>query len=332
MRFLFINRTTLPSLIRQLFSLAREKKPSIIFIDEIDALCGSRDSGNSDGTNEDTARMKTELLVQMDGVGNDNSGVLLLAATNLPWILDPAVRRRFQKRIHLPLPDEKARNQLFKIHAGDLARALNEHDFLELARRTDGLSGSDIANAVQDALMVPIKTVHSARHFKKVSMACQIRHRDGRHELILTIDSVGGLGVVYTMRRPRTWGDDYDMEGCSPETAKRTGTGRVGLLQSPTKNEALRRSPRDQQVSRMVSAVRSGRGLEYSKWLYSLPYSSSSPSCRLALAATTEEGIDFGRRLRVRLRDSPKLRFSWELLRHIQNGQDLLLQAPERHI
>jgi vacuolar protein-sorting-associated protein 4 len=158
-----------PRLMRQLFILAREKKPSIIFIDEIDALCGKRDSGSANA--EDTARLKTEFLVQMDGLGNNNDGVFVLAATNLPWSLDPAVRRRFQKRIHVPLPDEEARKELFKVHLGDMAPSLsgNEHAFQQLAQMTKGFSGSDIANLVQDALMMPIRKVHSATHFRRVS-------------------------------------------------------------------------------------------------------------------------------------------------------------------
>ena len=156
-------------LVRGLFKLAREKKPSIIFIDEIDALCGNRDNAGPGG-NEDTARVKTEFLVQMDGVGNDNAGVLILAATNLPWTLDPAVRRRFQKRIHIPLPDEEARKQLFRINFGDHGVEFTERDFGEMAKRTDGSSGSDIANTVQDALMMPVKKVHAATHFKKACL------------------------------------------------------------------------------------------------------------------------------------------------------------------
>jgi vacuolar protein-sorting-associated protein 4 len=154
-------------LVRQLFELAREKKPAIIFIDEIDALCSNRESGPGGG-NEHTARMKTEFLVQMDGVGKDNSGVLILAATNLPWALDPAVRRRFQKRIHIPLPDLEARKQLFKIHLGSLGENCSEKDFDELAHRSEGFSASDVANAIQDGLMVPIKKVHMATHFRRV--------------------------------------------------------------------------------------------------------------------------------------------------------------------
>jgi vacuolar protein-sorting-associated protein 4 len=145
--------------------MARENKPSIIFIDEIDALCGNRDSADS---NEHTARMKTELMVQMDGVGNDNTDVLLLAATNLPWTLDPAMRRRFQRRIHIALPNKEARRQMFKIHVGDTPCGLTEKDYIELARKTVGLSGSDISNAVQDALMQPVKKISSSKYWQKV--------------------------------------------------------------------------------------------------------------------------------------------------------------------
>jgi vacuolar protein-sorting-associated protein 4 len=91
--------------VKQLFKLARENKPAIIFIDEIDSLCGSR----SEGENETSRRIKTEFLVQMQGVGNDNDGILVLGASNVPWELDPAIRRRFEKRIYIPLPDPVAR-------------------------------------------------------------------------------------------------------------------------------------------------------------------------------------------------------------------------------
>src|SRR5436190_6002349 len=105
----------------------------------------------------------------MDGVGNDNEGVLLLGATNLPWTLDPAVRRRFQRKIHIPLPNEKARRQLFKISAEKMELTLRKADYIELASITDGCSGSDISNALQDALDIPIKMVQSANYYRQVS-------------------------------------------------------------------------------------------------------------------------------------------------------------------
>ena len=97
-------------LIKQLFKMARDKKPSIIFIDEVDSLCGSR----SEGENDSSRRIKTEFLVQMQGVGNSMDGVLVLGATNVPWELDNAIRRRFQKRIYISLPEHEARTGIFR--------------------------------------------------------------------------------------------------------------------------------------------------------------------------------------------------------------------------
>lgn len=112
-------------LVKQLFKMAREKKPAIIFIDEVDSLCGSR----SEGENETSRRIKTEFLVQMQGVGNDNDGILVLGATNVPWELDPAIRRRFERRIYIPLPEIQARTGQFKIRLGHTPHSLTEEDF-----------------------------------------------------------------------------------------------------------------------------------------------------------------------------------------------------------
>jgi len=151
-------------LVKQLFQMAREQKPAIIFIDEIDALCGARGEGDS----EASRRIKTELLVQMNGVGNDMDGVLILGATNIPWQLDSAIRRRFEKRIHIPLPDVNARAAMFPIHIGTTPNTLTTKDYRMLADKTDGFSGSDIETLVRDALFQPIRKVQMATHFKNV--------------------------------------------------------------------------------------------------------------------------------------------------------------------
>ncbi|SMN19836.1 similar to Saccharomyces cerevisiae YPR173C VPS4 AAA-ATPase involved in multivesicular body (MVB) protein sorting [Maudiozyma saulgeensis] len=152
-------------LVKQLFAMARENKPSIIFIDEVDALTGQRGEGES----EASRRIKTELLVQMNGVGNDSQGVLVLGATNIPWQLDSAIRRRFEKRIYIPLPDVAARTKMFEINVGDTPCTLTKEDYRSLGQMTDGYSGSDIAVAVKDALMQPIRKIQGATHFKNVS-------------------------------------------------------------------------------------------------------------------------------------------------------------------
>jgi len=152
-------------LVRSLFEMARESKPSIIFIDEIDSLCGSR----SDSESESARRIKTEFLVQMNGVGNDQDGVLVLAATNIPWTLDSAIRRRFEKRIYIPLPEAQARANMFKIHLGNTPHQLSPDQLKQLGEKTEGYSGSDISIIVRDAMMQPVRQVQTATHFKKVS-------------------------------------------------------------------------------------------------------------------------------------------------------------------
>jgi len=151
-------------LVKTLFELARKNAPAIIFIDEIDSLCGSR----SDGENESSRRIKTEFLVQMQGVGRDTSGILVLGATNTPWDLDPAIRRRFEKRVYIPLPDPRARHVMFKQSIGTTKHDLTEEQFIQLANETEGFSGSDISVLVRDALYEPVRIAQIATHFKKV--------------------------------------------------------------------------------------------------------------------------------------------------------------------
>ncbi|CAI6338483.1 unnamed protein product [Periconia digitata] len=152
-------------LVKQLFGMARENKPSIIFIDEIDALCGPRGEGES----EASRRIKTELLVQMDGVGKDSRGVLVLGATNIPWQLDMAIRRRFQRRVHISLPDFPARMKMFELAVGNTPCELSQPDYKKLAELSEGYSGSDISIAVQDALMQPVRLIQTATHYKPVT-------------------------------------------------------------------------------------------------------------------------------------------------------------------
>lgn len=151
---------------KQLFNLARENRPSIIFIDEIDALCGPRGEGES----EASRRIKTELLVQMDGVGRDSKGVLILGATNIPWQLDAAIRRRFQRRVHISLPDFPARCKMFELAVGGTPCHMSAEDYKSLGKYSEGYSGSDISIAVQDALMQPVRKIQTATHYKKVQV------------------------------------------------------------------------------------------------------------------------------------------------------------------
>jgi vacuolar protein-sorting-associated protein 4 len=150
-------------LVRELFKMACDNKPAIIFIDEIDAICGQRSEGEHDATTS----MKTEFLTCMNDI-MDQDGVLVLAATNRPFDLDPAVRRRFEKRIYIPLPNHQARLRLLQIHLGEEARSLSKDDIEMLVARTDGFSGSDISNLCRDALMQPVRECLRAKHWKRV--------------------------------------------------------------------------------------------------------------------------------------------------------------------
>jgi vacuolar protein-sorting-associated protein 4 len=154
-------------LVKQLFVMARQHDHAIIFIDEVDSLVSTRTEGEHDSMK----RLKTEFLIQMQGVGNGSDGLLVLAATNLPWALDPAIRRRFQKRIYIPLPDVHARLQMFVHGIRGANTSLTTPDLQLLAQRTENYSGSDISVVCREALMDPIRVSQNATHFRRAPTA-----------------------------------------------------------------------------------------------------------------------------------------------------------------
>ncbi|CAL4962047.1 unnamed protein product [Urochloa decumbens] len=143
-------------MVRCLFDLARAYAPSTIFIDEIDSLCTSR---GASGEHESSRRVKSELLVQIDGVNNSSTTedgqpkiVMVLAATNFPWDIDEALRRRLEKRIYIPLPDFESRKALININLRTVQIAADVN-IDEVARKTEGYSGDDLTNVCRDASM-----------------------------------------------------------------------------------------------------------------------------------------------------------------------------------
>lgn len=152
-------------LVKTLFTMARDQKPSIVFIDEIDSICSARGENES----ESGRRIKTEFLVQMDGVSADNEGVLVLAATNIPWTLDSGIRRRFEKRIYIPLPEAAERSGMFQSKLGNMQHSLTAKDFSALGAHSEGYSGADITIVVKDAVMAPVWKVQTATHFKRIT-------------------------------------------------------------------------------------------------------------------------------------------------------------------
>jgi len=143
-------------LVRVLFELARYHAPSTIFIDEMDSIMGKR---SATGEHEGSRRMKTELLIQMDGLAKSDDLVFVLAASNLPWQLDSAVLRRLEKRILVPLPTEQGRKEMI-IKNLDATRASNLN-YDRLAQKTQGYSGADIVLMCKEAAMRPVRRLMS---------------------------------------------------------------------------------------------------------------------------------------------------------------------------
>ncbi|XP_022715543.1 katanin p60 ATPase-containing subunit A-like 2 isoform X2 [Durio zibethinus] len=141
-------------LIKVLFDLARHHAPSTIFLDEIDAIISQRGEGRSE--HEASRRLKTELLIQMDGLTQSDELVFVLAATNLPWELDAAMLRRLEKRILVPLPEPEARRAIFEeLLAEQHGEEALPYDIL--VERSEGYSGSDIRLVCKEAAMQPLR-------------------------------------------------------------------------------------------------------------------------------------------------------------------------------
>ena len=142
-------------LMRTLFALANERSPSVVFFDEIDSLLGKR-GGNE---HEASRRMKTEFLVQVDGVAADNTSVTIMAATNRPFDLDEAALRRMPKRILIPLPDEEARRALIEYNLKKVKNEASEVEITEVITETEGYSCADLSSLVKEAAMMPVREI-----------------------------------------------------------------------------------------------------------------------------------------------------------------------------
>ncbi len=157
-------------LVKELFDAAREKMPSLVFIDEVDSIATERSAGEHDALR----RVKTQLMQAMDGVTSKaEDRIVVLGATNIPWDIDAAFRRRFEKRIYVPLPDLEARQAIFKIHTKGVEHA-PEVNFEELAMLSEGYSGADIALICREAIMMPVRELDAAGALSDTSV--QVRH------------------------------------------------------------------------------------------------------------------------------------------------------------
>jgi katanin p60 ATPase-containing subunit A1 len=145
-------------IVHALFKVARDRAPSIIFLDEVDAVASERKSDDSE--HEGSRRLKSELLAQLDGIVGDDyevgKEVLVLATTNRPWDLDEAFRRRLEKRIYVPLPDAKGRHRLLELCVRGLQLAADVR-LEDMAERLEGYSGADMHTLCRGWAMLPMR-------------------------------------------------------------------------------------------------------------------------------------------------------------------------------
>ncbi|KAI9031380.1 P-loop containing nucleoside triphosphate hydrolase protein [Hyaloraphidium curvatum] len=143
-------------MVKCLFAVARVRQPAVIFVDELDSLLSSR----TEGENDSARRMKTEFLIQFDGCATSESDrVLVIGATNRPGELDDAARRRFRKKLYIPLPNKEARKRLLKNLLLKVPNNLTEQEIDTVCDRTEGYSGSDLDQTVREAALGPIRNM-----------------------------------------------------------------------------------------------------------------------------------------------------------------------------
>lgn len=219
--------------VRDLFEQAKSKAPSIVFIDEIDAIGGSRTSLNVGHANDEREQTLNQLLAEMDGFAT-NQGVVIMAATNRPEVLDKALLRpgRFDRQIQVPLPTESGRLEILEIHAKGVAFD-TDVDLARLAQITSGFSGADLSNIVNEAALLAVRqgnTTVSMADFdlaiervvaglqRKMPLQVEVRRKVAYHEgghalvaqLLPTTDQVHKVSIIptakgalgYTMQMP----------------------------------------------------------------------------------------------------------------------------------
>ncbi|XP_065078175.1 katanin p60 ATPase-containing subunit A1 isoform X3 [Ochlerotatus camptorhynchus] len=196
-------------LVRLLFEMARFYAPSTIFIDEIDSLCACR---GSDSEHEASRRFKAELLIQMDGLNaaNDEKIIMVLAATNHPWDIDEAFRRRFEKRVYIGLPNDNTRKALLEL----CLKGVNMSPDLDTETIGDqlrGYTGSDIANVCRDAAMMAMRrhinglTPSEIKMIRREEVDLPVTAQDFQDAMAKTRKSVSANDVT----RYETWMDEY---------------------------------------------------------------------------------------------------------------------------
>ncbi|EJS41363.1 yta6p [Saccharomyces arboricola H-6] len=203
-------------LIRALFYMAKKLSPSIIFIDEIDSMLTAR----SDNENESSRRIKTELLIQWSSLSNAtaqsegqnnvlDSRVLVLGATNLPWAIDDAARRRFSRRLYIPLPDYETRLYHLKRLMAKQKNNLEDLDYELITKMTDGFSGSDLTSLAKEAAMEPIRDLGDKLMFVDFDKIRGIEIKDFQNSLITIKKSVS----PESLQKYEDWSTEFGSTG-----------------------------------------------------------------------------------------------------------------------
>ena len=203
-------------LVRVLFAVAAYRQPAVIFIDEIDSLLTQRKSDE----NEASRRIKTEFLIQLDGTGTSGQGrVLVIGATNRPQELDEAARRRFTKRLYIPLPEIDDREALIRVLLKTNHHLLSDNDIRALAKETEGFSGADLKALSTDAAMGPIRQLGAKALEVNISDVPPISYRHFRQSLKGLKPSVSPDDLVQYVEWDKIFGtkrasmtDDSDSE------------------------------------------------------------------------------------------------------------------------
>ncbi|KAG6749412.1 hypothetical protein POTOM_046458 [Populus tomentosa] len=181
-------------LVRTLFIVAISRQPSVIFMDEIDSIMSTRVANENDASR----RLKSEFLIQFDGVtSNPNDLVIVIGATNKPQELDDAVLRRLVKRIYVPLPDGNVRRALLKHKLKGRAFSLPGGDLEKLVRETEGYSGSDLQALCEEAAMMPIRELGASILTVKANQVRPLRYEDFQK----------ALAVIRPSLSKSKWGD-----------------------------------------------------------------------------------------------------------------------------
>lgn len=161
-------------LMNTLFASARKAAPSVLFLDEVDSIASSRETGKTSSLADQ--RLTNQLLLEMDAAQQAETLIFVLAATNLPWQLDPAMLRRFAKRVYVGLPACEARRQMFVEGLAETC-SLHAEEYDDLAHRTEGYSGSDIRHIISEAVLVPLH-----RLLQSTSFSVRVEGSDDEHD------------------------------------------------------------------------------------------------------------------------------------------------------